>query len=398
MFGNMHAARRRSRWARILAVVSASGLCAGVMVAAALPAAASSAIAPGAASNAAAGLAPSISGTPPPGTVGTRYDYAFTVTGDPTPAVDANGPATTSAGGSMGPCGFSSYNGPTLGLPPGLTLSSAGVLSGTPTTVGQYTFTPEAINTLGTADDNQVTITIAPTAAAAVAASGGNNQTAAPGAAFNQPLSVTVTDTSGHPVAGRTVTFTVTSGAATFPSLIPPGCTAPTATATTNSNGVATSPTLTAGATTGLVTVTATTSNADRSTVGTTFIELVATPGPPRADLVISLSVPATIDRGASATVTVTVTDKGPSPASKLAAAAYIPPGLTVTNAAGGATYWGLTVFTTPTLAAGATTTFTLTVQAGSTAGRSVLAAITGSTTIDPNLYNNITAAGTTIK
>ncbi len=394
MFGNVHAARQRSAWTRILTVLSALGLCAVVIVAGAVPAAASS-------TSRGALLddpAPSISGSPPSGTVGTPYSYAFTVTGDPTPTVDPNGQAVASGGGYLGPCGFAGSRGPSLGLPPGLTLSSAGVLSGTPTTAGQYTFTPEATNTEGTTYGSQVYITIAPATAAAVRVSGGNLQTAAPGTAFTQPLSVTVTDASGHPVVGRTVTFTVTSGAATFPSLTPPSCTAPTATATTNSSGIATSPTLTAGATAGLVTVTATTTNADGSTVGTTFIELVAPSSSSRADLAISLSVPATLNRGATAIVTVTVTNNGPSAASDVAAAVYIPPSLTVTNAGGGTTYWGLTVFTTPTVAAGAKTTFTLTVHAGSTAGRSILGALTGSLTIDPNLYNNVTVAVTTVK
>jgi hypothetical protein len=345
------------------------------------------------------GVAPSISGTPPPsGTVGTPYGFAFAVTGDPVPTVDPNGPAATSGGGVSGPCGTSFTRGPALGLPPGLTLSSTGVLSGTPTAPGQFTFTPEATNAVATTFAAQVTITIAPAAAAAVTVLDGNGQAAAPGAAFSKPLSVTVTDASGQPVLGRTVTYTVTSGAATFPSLTPPSCTSPTATATTNSAGVATSPTLTAGTTTGPVTVTATTRNADGTTVGTTFMETVGTPGPARADMTVTLTAPGTISHGAVGTVKVTVTNKGPSAATKVAAAVYIPPTFTVTNAGGGTTTWGVTVFTVPTLSPGASATFTVSVRAGNRTGRSVLAAVTAATTTDPNPYNNITAAVSTIR
>jgi hypothetical protein len=56
--------------------------------------------------------------------VGTPYNFAFTVTGTPVPSVTVD-------------------NGE---LPPGLTLSSAGVLSGTPTTAGIYSFALRATN------------------------------------------------------------------------------------------------------------------------------------------------------------------------------------------------------------------------------------------------------------
>ncbi len=51
-------------------------------------------------------------------------------------------------------------------LPTGLTLSAAGVLSGTPTATGVYTFVVQASNALGSFNSNSVTITVgqAPTA------------------------------------------------------------------------------------------------------------------------------------------------------------------------------------------------------------------------------------------
>lgn len=72
-----------------------------------------------------AGVAPIVtSGAPPPATVGVAYSFTFTAAG--TPPI-----AWTVASGTV---------------PPGLTLSSAGVLSGTPAVAGAYSFTVQASN------------------------------------------------------------------------------------------------------------------------------------------------------------------------------------------------------------------------------------------------------------
>jgi YVTN family beta-propeller protein len=74
------------------------------------------------------GTPPTITNGPPPnGTVGVAYSFTYTSTGSPTFSVTAGS------------------------LPPGLSLSSAGVISGTPTTVGTFTGTVTATN--GTAPD-----------------------------------------------------------------------------------------------------------------------------------------------------------------------------------------------------------------------------------------------------
>src|SRR5579863_8579718 len=89
----------------------------------------------------------------------------------------------------------------------------------------------------------------------AIVATSGTPQNATVGAAFAAPLVATVT-TGGTPTSGVTVTFTAPgSGASgTF--------TGGVSTATTNSNGVATSPAFTANSTTGTYTVTASVSGA----------------------------------------------------------------------------------------------------------------------------------------
>jgi hypothetical protein len=91
----------------------------------------------------------------------------------------------------------------------------------------------------------------------ALTISSGNNQTIGTGTAAPTPLAVVVTNQSGSPLAGVTVTFTANTGTAgaggTFNG-------AGTAQAISNSFGIATAPTLTANSSAGTFTVTASTS------------------------------------------------------------------------------------------------------------------------------------------
>jgi hypothetical protein len=84
---------------------------------------------------------------PPAATGGASFNYTFTATG--------NAPIT-----------FSVTSG---SLPPGLTLSSAGLLSGTPTTLGLFTFTVTASNGVLPNANQIVTIVVAAAANDAVA-------------------------------------------------------------------------------------------------------------------------------------------------------------------------------------------------------------------------------------
>jgi hypothetical protein len=77
---------------------------------------------------------------PPAGQVGTEYSHSF----------------TSSTGSPSGTFAVSN----TADLPPGLNLSSSGVLSGTPTSGGDYTFTVTASNGLFTDATKQFTLTI----------------------------------------------------------------------------------------------------------------------------------------------------------------------------------------------------------------------------------------------
>lgn len=76
----------------------------------------------------------------PAGMVGIAYSYTFVASGSPTYALG------------------------TGALPAGLSLSSGGVLSGTPTTAAAYTFTVTATNAGGTVSSTSQSVTIAPAA------------------------------------------------------------------------------------------------------------------------------------------------------------------------------------------------------------------------------------------
>jgi hypothetical protein len=94
---------------------------------------------------------------------------------------------------------------------------------------------------------------------------GGNDQSAQTGASFASPLSVLVTDSSGNPVSGVTVTFTSLNAAKSGTLLATGGAcvatggtTVYTCTAVTNAQGIASSLSFTAGATAGTYHVIAT--------------------------------------------------------------------------------------------------------------------------------------------
>jgi flagellar hook assembly protein FlgD/PKD repeat protein/lysophospholipase L1-like esterase len=83
--------------------------------------------------------------TPPTDAVaGQAVSYAFTASGAPAPTFTATGQ-----------------------LPPGVTLSSAGLLSGTPTAAGTFTFGVTVTNAVGTDTSGPFTVTVAPNSPAA---------------------------------------------------------------------------------------------------------------------------------------------------------------------------------------------------------------------------------------
>jgi large repetitive protein len=105
---------------------------------------------------------------PPSGSVGIAYSYTLTATGGTTPYTWSVNAGT---------------------LPPGITLSSAGVLSGTPTTTGSYPFTVNVVDANGGVSTASITLVI----------------TAAPVLTINSTASVSTT------TPGSVVTYTITA-------------------------------------------------------------------------------------------------------------------------------------------------------------------------------------------
>jgi len=114
-------------------------------------------------------------------------------------------------------------------LPPGITLSSAGVLAGTPTTAGSYPFTVKVTDHDGGTATTPVTLVITPSVALSVSATSADfgktvtlTATMAPAAAAG---AVTFTDTlSTGPLSGQTVTLgtvTLSGGTATLTTAPP---------------------------------------------------------------------------------------------------------------------------------------------------------------------------------
>jgi hypothetical protein len=212
-----------------------------------------------------------------------------------------------------------------------------------------------------------------PTPTGLVAVSG-DGQRARPGTAFARPLSARLTPAA----SGAPVTFTVTSGSASFPG-------GTTATATTGPTGVATSPVLTAGATAGPVVVTAT-----AGALSTTFrLEVAPPPGPPLADLALTIAgLPASAPVGSQLNLVLTVHNNGPATATQLKTVFVGGYGLAMTTPDGFVAN-GVAVFTSPTLASGASTSYTLhaTVTA---AGPKRLVVKAKAAEKDPNDLNNL--------
>ncbi len=177
--------------------------------------------------------------SPPAGTVSSAYSYPFGATGTPTPAWSI-------VAGTQ---------------PNGLTLSSAGVLSGTPTTAASFTFTVQAANGASPNATQQVTILINPPSGPPVITSLappspvlGQNYSFTPSATGAQPITWSApgrpawalfdTNTgalSGTPTAGMTsFTLTAMNSVSSVMQNVTWNVTAPIAPAITSGNPTAT--------------------------------------------------------------------------------------------------------------------------------------------------------------
>jgi hypothetical protein len=142
---------------------------------------------------------PTISGTPPAAGVGEPYSFSFSTTG---------GPHVTRSAGS---------------LPPGLSLSSSGRLSGTPTRAGTYAFTVRAAAGTAAPVTENVTLVVRPAPTVSVSCvlvTEGNSGTrpltvtVALSRASSVPVSVRWTTANGTAVAGSD--YVAASGTVSF--------------------------------------------------------------------------------------------------------------------------------------------------------------------------------------
>lgn len=155
------------------------------------------------------------SGPPPAGTVGEPYSFTFTATGDSEITFDITDGT----------------------LPPGLTLSSAGVLSGTPSSAGSHQFTVTATGSSGATASQQNTVTISaetppPSPPPAARADLAVHLSASPNPVKSgRELTYTVVVSNAGPDTARPVRMTdVLPGATQFTTIAPgPGwsCTTP---------------------------------------------------------------------------------------------------------------------------------------------------------------------------
>lgn len=123
-------------------------------------------------------------------------------------------------------------------------------------------FTAGAYTVFAHSDYGDVQFSVANTAngvAASISAAGGNGQTALASRQYAQPLQARVVDTSGQPVQGATVSFSILPGATGASAVFLAG---PQAEAATNASGIAISPPLLANAIAGRFTAVATVNGA----------------------------------------------------------------------------------------------------------------------------------------
>lgn len=144
-------------------------------------------------------------------------------------------------------------------------------------------------------------------AASTVTPVSGGGQSAAVGTAFPSPLSVRVTDAYGDPVSGQTVSFQVLANDEATATFSSGGA---SATAVTDQNGLATSPSLTAGTATGTFTVTASVAGANPASFSLADLPGQVTSIEP--GIGTSQTTPLGTDFGVPLAVTVTDADGNP--------------------------------------------------------------------------------------
>jgi hypothetical protein len=235
----------------------------------------------------------------------------------------ANTVTVTSPGSQAGPVGTAvslqisatdSAAGQTLtygatGLPPGLSISSAGLISGTPTTAGASQVTVTATDTTGASGTASFTWTIGAAAANTVTVTNPGSQTGTVGTAASLQISATDSDSS------QTLTYTATG--------LPAGL-------SISSAGLISGTPTTAG--TSQVTVTATDTSGASGTTSFTWTISAATSNSGNTVTVTNPGTQVGIAGTAAASLQISATDSDSSQTLTYTAAG-LPPGLSISSA-----------------------------------------------------------------
>jgi uncharacterized repeat protein (TIGR01451 family) len=144
----------------------------------------------------------------------------------------------------------------------------------------------------------------------------------------------------------------------------------------------------------GIDSFTYTLKNSTGSSTATVTIDV-----PARADLAVTLSAPSSAKTGSTFTYAVKVTNNGPDPAQGVITALYVPSGLKMISVSPAAkSFLGVLTWSAAPLAPGASVTYSVVVQVTARIDSRLTAlALTGSSSIDPNLANNFAMASTKV-
>ncbi len=275
-----------------------------------------------------------------------------------------------SGGGTIAPAG-----------PAVVLTDNSGIAALTSWTLGGPVGTNSVSATISGVTGSPVTFTATGTvgAAASIAAVSTVTQSATAGSAVSAPPSVKVSDANGNGVAGRVVTFSVSSGG---------GTTAPSspASVTTDATGVASLPSWTLGAAAGVNTVSATAAGLTGSPVTFTANGVV---GAARNMAAVSVSTQsATAGSAVTAPPSVRITDVNGNPVSGVAV------GFTVSAGAGVIVPGSPATVNTDATGVATLTSWTL----GATAGTNTVVAAVGGLTGSPQNFSATGTVGTANK